>query len=1005
MADVFISYSRRDKEFVEKIHQALTDNDFDVWVDWEDIPPGSENFEQDLWNGIDESNACIAVLSPEYLASEYCGAELNYAHQNNKRLIPIVYKTVGGDNVPSSVSHINWIFFDKEDLFDEGLQKLITAINTDLAYVREHTRLLVRAREWSNKERDSGYLLSGSELREAEKWLAVAMDKEPAPTSIQVEYIGASQAADRSRLTRILTAMVFGLIVLAVLAVFAANQRRIAVNNERIAVQESIRANEAERLAVSRQLATQSLLSLNNELDLSLLLSTTAANIADTVEARSTLLTGLTDNPRVTAFLQGHTDHVNALAFTPDGTLLATASCNTRIGQRCSRSEIRLWDVESAQQVEILVGHEDEINSLVFNDDGSLLISAGCGAREGGLCSRGEIIIWDMTTFEPVGAPLIGHRRTINDIALNGDGSVLASASDDETIILWDVATASPIGDPLVGHNESVEAVAFHPSGDVLVSGGCATIRARQCNSGEILVWDLRSDGEIVPINLGGHQQTVRALAFNRDGSLMASGSDDQFVILWDFSNLDELPGFGSPLIGHSAPITDIAFSPNSELLVTGSEDGIALLWDVATNQPIGEPLVGHNSAITGVAFHPDGETIATTSESADVILWNINRKQRLSTLLPVKAGQRVTTINSVRYHPDGTLIAAAGDDATIQFWDGETGDVLDKTFLGHENEITALSFSPDGTVLVSGSCGEQGRDRCNGGEIRVWDVATGEELHDPIAAHTNLVTSLMFSPDGALLASASADGDIMLWDAITGEQIGDPLINAHDSRITSLAFSPDGTRIASIDVDNEVFLWDVATHEAIDTLVPPGGRTRSFLPLETTLAFSPDGTLLASSNDTTITVWDVETRQPIGADFVGHESAVQSMVFSPDSQMLISGSVSNAVILWNVQTGQIIGQPLRAQERGGINSLDLSPDGRHLVSGGAVLDGVALVLWDFDLASWQEQACHIANRNLTVQEWRQLMPLNLDYTPTCPDLPLERVDNLTAEAAATGGD
>src|SRR5690349_17072557 len=148
MPDVFISYRRTDMDFVRRLDQALRARGKDVWVDWEDIPPGSIDFNQDLLRGIESSNACLLVLSPDYLVSPYCLAELEYAHENNKKLIPVVFRTIDDRMLPSSIANINQIFFNKIDSFEAAFEKVIFALENDLSYIQAHTRLTVRAREW-----------------------------------------------------------------------------------------------------------------------------------------------------------------------------------------------------------------------------------------------------------------------------------------------------------------------------------------------------------------------------------------------------------------------------------------------------------------------------------------------------------------------------------------------------------------------------------------------------------------------------------------------------------------------------------------------------------------------------------------------------------------------------------------------------------------------------------------------------------------------------------------
>src|SRR5262252_6720670 len=221
LQEVFISYSRKDKEFVHRLDEELKRRDREAWVDWEGIPPG-DTWEKTIYGAIESTHTFIFVLTPDSIASEVCGKEIAHAAANNTRLVPIVHRDVVADNVPKSLGELNWIFCRESDDFEEATNKLISALDTDLKWVRAHTRLLTRAIEWDANGRNNSFVLRGDDLRSAERWLAEAgAQKERQPTSLQTEYIIASRkaAARRQRIT--LGAVTFGFVVAVVLAVVA----------------------------------------------------------------------------------------------------------------------------------------------------------------------------------------------------------------------------------------------------------------------------------------------------------------------------------------------------------------------------------------------------------------------------------------------------------------------------------------------------------------------------------------------------------------------------------------------------------------------------------------------------------------------------------------------------------------------------------------------------------------------------------------------------------------
>ena len=209
MADVFISYSRKDKTFVQSLHEALSARDRETWVDWEGIPPTAE-WLQEIYGAIEAADTFIFIISPDSVASDICKREIAHAVEQHKRLVPIVHRKVDTNVVPEALAALNWVFFHERDDFDNAVQTLITALDTDLDWVRRHTRLLVRAREWENKGQDKSLLLRGKDLHEAETWLAQATQKEPKPTTLQTEYIPASRMATCSLLEGKIRSLGFG---------------------------------------------------------------------------------------------------------------------------------------------------------------------------------------------------------------------------------------------------------------------------------------------------------------------------------------------------------------------------------------------------------------------------------------------------------------------------------------------------------------------------------------------------------------------------------------------------------------------------------------------------------------------------------------------------------------------------------------------------------------------------------------------------------------------------
>jgi hypothetical protein len=195
MTDIFISYSRRDKEFVHKLVDALREKEREVWVDFEDIPFGSDWWAE-IVAGIEGANAAIFCISPDSVQSEVCSMEIAEIIKYHKKLVPIVVRQPDefAQNLPHAISHLNWVFFDDDTKFEPSLTALLKTIDTDLELEKDKTRLLIRAREWENNAHNNSMLLRGDELS-----VFLPLRDEPSLTDLQRTYLQISHRHDINR--------------------------------------------------------------------------------------------------------------------------------------------------------------------------------------------------------------------------------------------------------------------------------------------------------------------------------------------------------------------------------------------------------------------------------------------------------------------------------------------------------------------------------------------------------------------------------------------------------------------------------------------------------------------------------------------------------------------------------------------------------------------------------------------------------------------------------------
>ncbi len=299
---------------------------------------------------------------------------------------------------------------------------------------------------------------------------------------------------------------------------------------------------------------------------------------------------------------------------------------------------------------------------------------------------------------------------------------------------------------------------------------------------------------------LSGHSDSVVSVAFSPRSQILASGSWDKTVKIWQLSGSANEPDTGLPLLrtlcDHSASVYSVTFSPLGNILASGSWDKTVKIWQLDTNQaPI--TLMGHSVPVYSVAFSPTAPILASASGDETIKLWHLTTGRLLGTLTG-----HSSFVYSVAFSPDGQVLASGSADKTVKLWHLASGQLL-RTLLG-DSPVTSVAFSSDGQTLVSGSADET---------IKLWQLQARESGSDTrpaptrtLTGHSGEVLSVAVNPRLPIVASGSYDKTIKLWQLATGNLLR--TLTGHYDSVLSVAFSPDGQTLASGSHDKTVKIW-----------------------------------------------------------------------------------------------------------------------------------------------------------------------------------------------------
>ena len=652
--DVFISYSRADSDLARKLNDALELQGKTTCFDQESVTSASD-FEKEIKQAIEASDNFLFILSPHSANSPDCKFQVEYAASLNKRCITVVYQQVNTSDLHSILSNVHWIDFNsnKKD-FNANFNQLLRTLETDRQHVQSHSKWLKNALEWKKKNKNSDLLLRGSNFIVAQNWLKETEEKnkKPAITSVQKEFIQASQKA-----------------------IELEEEEKERQQAQMLRLQEEKREEAEARLAEQEKSAKKQkrILKIIGILGMAAFIfaifafvlkgKAEKAQLAQLDSISKLSLKQSDDDLKFDALLEAISAGKQIKELDPKKKQLKTRS------SILTALQTAVYD-DGFREQNRLEGHKGTVFDVAWSPNCDKIATAS---------GDGTIKLWN-SNGEEIDSETVGEDDEVYSVSFYPDGETIAFTSD-KNVGLWNTSDGNFPKTKSTGKKQDVKSVKS-PDGKIT-----ATIKDNKDNTVE-LQWNNQGNKSQL---LEGHKGSIQNIRFSPDGKKIATASEDNTVRIWSLSKnkLEKLKA------DNEAKFSKFARSPDGKTIASVNEDKKTIkLWNKQWKES--KILTGHQKPVTIIAFSPDGNFIASGGEDNKIKLWNKNGK-----LIETLEGHDAS-IASVAWSPDGNIIASGSEDNTIKLWDIK-GEKL-KTLKGHNTDVVSVAFTPAKTPIASAS-------------------------------------------------------------------------------------------------------------------------------------------------------------------------------------------------------------------------------------------------------------------------------------------------------------